>query len=72
MTDHPESLADDLARFGRFAMPRPGRGDSSRAPPVPDPALLDAYEMIDHEWAAWWRDRLARIRAEFDCSGNVG
>lgn len=35
-----------------------------RTPPVPDPALLDVYELTDAEQAAWWRDRLARVRAE--------
>lgn len=37
-----------------------------RTPPAPDPALLDAYGMADPERAAWWRDRLARVRAELD------
>ena len=37
-----------------------------RTPPVPEPALLDAYELTDPEQAAWWRDRLARVRTELD------
>ena len=32
-------------------------------PPTPDPALLDTYELTDPDQAAWWRDRLARVRA---------
>lgn len=37
-----------------------------RTPPTPDPTLLDTYELTDSEQAAWWRDRLARVRAELD------
>ena len=37
-----------------------------RTPPTPDPTLLETYELVDHEQAAWWRDRLARVRAELD------
>jgi O-succinylbenzoate synthase len=35
-----------------------------RTPPAPDPALLDAYAQPDAGRAAWWRDRLDRVRAE--------
>ncbi|XVV02494.1 o-succinylbenzoate synthase [Actinosynnema sp. CA-248983] len=37
-----------------------------RTPPIPDPALLDAYELTDDEQATWWRNRLARVRTELD------
>lgn len=37
-----------------------------RTPPVPDPTLLDAYELTDPEQATWWRDRLARVRTKLD------
>jgi o-succinylbenzoate synthase len=37
-----------------------------RVPPTPDPALLDTYKLTDTHQAAWWRDRLARVRAELD------
>ncbi len=37
-----------------------------RTPPAPDPTLLDTHELTDPEQAAWWRDRLARVRAELD------
>ncbi|PZS40711.1 MAG: O-succinylbenzoate synthase, partial [Pseudonocardiales bacterium] len=35
-----------------------------RRPPAPDAALLDRYELADPQRAAWWRDRLRRVRAE--------
>ncbi|SHF84664.1 Enolase C-terminal domain-like [Streptoalloteichus hindustanus] len=37
-----------------------------RTPPTPDPALLDTYELTDAEQAAWWRERLVRVRAALD------
>lgn len=37
-----------------------------RTPPTPDPARLDTYELTDPQRAAWWRDRLTRVRAELD------
>jgi o-succinylbenzoate synthase len=42
-----------------------------RTPPTPDPALLDICELTDAEQAAWWRDRLARVRAELDHANNA-
>ncbi len=39
-----------------------------RTPPAPDPSLLDAYELTDPDQAAWWRDRLARVRAVHDAN----
>jgi O-succinylbenzoate synthase len=51
--------ADSLRPAGGY-LPVP------RTPPTPDPALLDTYELTDAEQAAWWRDRLARVRAELD------
>lgn len=33
-----------------------------RTPPIPDPTLLDTYELTDLAQAAWWRDRLTRVR----------
>lgn len=35
-------------------------------PPAPDAALLHTYEPSDTRQVAWWRDRLARVRAELD------
>ncbi|MGH3832530.1 MAG: o-succinylbenzoate synthase [Pseudonocardiaceae bacterium] len=35
-----------------------------RLPPTPEPALLDTHELADPRRAAWWRARLARVRAE--------
>lgn len=37
-----------------------------RTPPTPDPALLDTYALTDTTQAAWWHDRLIRVRAELD------
>jgi O-succinylbenzoate synthase len=37
-----------------------------RTPPTPDPALTDAYDLADADQAAWWRDRLVRVRAELE------
>jgi O-succinylbenzoate synthase len=37
-----------------------------RTPPTPDAALIDRYALTDQERAAWWRRRLARVRAELD------
>lgn len=31
--------------------------------PAPDPGLLEKYELTDPHRAAWWRDRLRRVRA---------
>ncbi|MGH4020620.1 MAG: o-succinylbenzoate synthase [Pseudonocardiaceae bacterium] len=42
-----------------------------RTPPAPDPSLLDTYELADPEHAAWWRDRLTRVRAEHDRTHNA-
>lgn len=33
-----------------------------RTPPTPDIALLDTYQLTDPRQAAWWRNRLARVR----------
>jgi O-succinylbenzoate synthase len=43
-----------------------------RIPPEPDAALLDSYELTDVEHAAWWRDRLARVRVELDRAHTSG
>lgn len=42
-----------------------------RMPPAPDPALLDSHAPADPEQAAWWRRRLARVRAELDRADNA-
>ncbi|MPZ67295.1 MAG: o-succinylbenzoate synthase, partial [Pseudonocardiaceae bacterium] len=42
-----------------------------RTPPAPDPVLLDTYELTDPDQAAWWRARLARVRAEHDRTHNA-
>ena len=40
-----------------------------RTPPTPDPGLLTTYDITDPQRAAWWRDRLASVRAELDGAG---
>jgi len=42
-----------------------------RTPPVPDPALLDTYQLTDPDRAAWWRNRLTRVRTELDRGNNT-
>jgi o-succinylbenzoate synthase len=37
-----------------------------RTPPTPEPELLDTYALADADQAAWWRDRLARVRGELE------
>jgi O-succinylbenzoate synthase len=40
-------------------------------PPTPDPALLDRYNLADVDQAAWWRQRLTRVRAELARAENA-
>ncbi|PKW16028.1 enolase C-terminal domain-like protein [Saccharopolyspora spinosa] len=37
-----------------------------RTPPAPDLSLLNTYELTDPDQAAWWRDRLTRVRTMYD------
>jgi O-succinylbenzoate synthase len=58
------SLLDgDVVAGAESLRPVDGYLPVPRTPPAPDPALLDTYELTDPERAAWWRDRLARVRA---------
>lgn len=41
-----------------------------RTPPTPDPDLLHTHQLTDPQQAAWWRDRLARVRIEHHRSHN--
>jgi O-succinylbenzoate synthase len=43
-----------------------------RTPPTPDPALLDTYDLADAAQAAWWRQRLLRVRAELERTDRPG
>lgn len=43
-----------------------------RTAPTPDLSLLDTYELTDSEQAAWWHDRLARVRAVHDADHTGG
>jgi O-succinylbenzoate synthase len=57
-------LEGDVVADGGSLRPVDGYLPVPRTPPAPDPALLDTYELTEPEQAAWWRDRLARVRAE--------
>lgn len=57
-------LAGDVVSDAASLRPVDGVLPVQRKPPTPDPALLDSYELTDPERATWWRDRLARVRAE--------
>lgn len=59
------SLLDgDVVGAEAALRPVEGRLPVPRTPPVPEPALLDAHAPTDGARAAWWRDRLTRVRAE--------
>jgi O-succinylbenzoate synthase len=61
------SLLDgDIVAAGESLRPAAGYLPVTRTPPAPDPTLLATYELTDTEQAAWWRDRLARVRAELN------
>ncbi|GEL20380.1 o-succinylbenzoate synthase [Pseudonocardia asaccharolytica] len=57
-------LDGDVVAGAASLRPVDGHLPVPRMPPAPDPALLDTYEPADPERAAWWHDRLARVRTE--------
>jgi O-succinylbenzoate synthase len=58
------SLLDgDVVAAPEALRPVDGHLPVPRRPPTPDPALLDAHAQRDPQRVAWWRDRLARVRA---------
>jgi O-succinylbenzoate synthase len=59
-------LEGDVVSTDASLRPIDGYLPVPRTPPTPDPALMDAYDLADADQAAWWRDRLARVRAELD------
>ncbi|MEO7196226.1 MAG: o-succinylbenzoate synthase [Pseudonocardiaceae bacterium] len=59
-------LQGDVVSGAGSLRPVEGYLSVPRLPPTPDPALLDAHELADPHQAAWWRARLARVRAELD------
>lgn len=59
-------LEGDVVAEGASLRPAGGYLPVPRTPPTPDFALLDTYALTDVEQAAWWRKRLARVRAELD------
>jgi len=59
------SLLDgDVVSGARALRPVDGHLSVPRTPPTPDPVLLDAHEFADPARAAWWRDRLRRVRTK--------
>jgi len=63
-------LEGDVVSGAGSLRPVDGYLSVPRVPPTPDPALLDTYELTDPQQAAWWRDRLERVRAELDRLDN--
>jgi O-succinylbenzoate synthase len=57
-------LDGDVVADGAALHPVDGHLRVPRTPPAPDPALLGKYELTDPQRAAWWHERLARVRAE--------
>lgn len=64
-------LEGDLATDAASLRPVNGYLPVPRTPPVPDPILLDAYELTDTKRAMWWRERLARVRVELGRATNT-
>lgn len=65
-------LEGDVVAGAQSLRPAEGHLPVLRTPPAPDPALLDTYQLTDAEQAAWWRDRLARVRVELDRADASG
>jgi O-succinylbenzoate synthase len=59
-------LEGDVVAGGDSLRPVNGFLPVPRRPPAPEPAQLDTYALANTERAAWWRDRLGRVRAELD------
>ncbi|WP_019811777.1 o-succinylbenzoate synthase [Saccharomonospora halophila] len=64
-------LESDLASGPGSLRPVDGALPVPRTPPEPDPALLDTYAPTDPDRAAWWRDRLTRVRAALDATEDA-
>ncbi|MGH3905293.1 MAG: o-succinylbenzoate synthase [Pseudonocardiaceae bacterium] len=64
-------LQGDVVPAAASLRPVDGYLPVPRTPPTPDPTLLDTYELADPEQAAWWRDRLARVRTELDLADKT-
>ena len=66
------TLLDGDVVAGEAALrPVDGHLPVPRTPPTPDPTLLEAHAMRDPEREAWWRDRLARVRARLEASPSL-
>lgn len=59
-------LNGDVVADGESLRPVNGYLAVPRTPAIPDPVLLDRYELVDPRQTAWWRDRLARVRIQLD------
>jgi O-succinylbenzoate synthase len=65
-------LAGDVVGDAEAQRPVDGWLPVPRTSPAPDPALLERYEQVSPERTAWWRERLARVRAELDRRDQCG
>jgi O-succinylbenzoate synthase len=54
-------LQGDVVPDADSLRPAGGYLPVARTAPVPDPALLDIYELTDQKQVAWWRERLRRV-----------
>lgn len=59
-------LEGDVVDEAESLRPVDGYLTVPRTPPMPQPALLDIYEMTDANQAASWHERLARVRSQLD------
>jgi O-succinylbenzoate synthase len=64
-------LEGDVVSRAASLRPVDGYLPVPRTPPIPDPVLLDTYDLADVDQAAWWRQRLMRVRAELDRAENA-
>jgi len=56
-------LQGDVVPDSESLRPVSGYLPVPRSSPIPDPALLDSYELTDHKQVAWWRARLRRVHS---------
>ncbi|MFO7191033.1 MULTISPECIES: o-succinylbenzoate synthase [Thermocrispum] len=63
-------LEGDVVADACSLRPTDGYLPVPRTPPAPDPVLLETYAP-DPARAAWWRDRLARVRAQLASAEQV-
>ena len=61
-------LCGDVVRDDDSLWPEMGYLPVPRTPPAPDRTRLDTYERVYPNRVSWWRERLARVRAELGTS----